>query len=723
MRPAALFAVYVALAAMRVWPLLAEWRQRAPDEADGLMVAWTLWAAGSRLASGYPAMFGANAFHPHPGALLYADAMLAPGAVAAPLVALLGDALPAANVMLVLTLALSALGVHCLARALTGSHLAAAVAAAAMAFGSFAMANQARMQILGVQWIALALLALYLWFHEGRRRHAWAFAGCVVLTGLSCLYYLTFLAIAVAVLAPAFAASSPRRLGQLPWLAAFVPGCLASALLGLLAGPYLRLHSLYGFDAGTPRRFDLVLYFTPPQGSYAYPAVAEALRLPGFSLTYFVGYVVIGLAVVGVVSVARAGRRGPGAATWIGVIALAAVATLLSAGPDVIWRGQRIAPGPYRLLEDLPPFSSMREPRRLAVLVLLSTALLAARGAAALLARSPARLRPAIAVALAAVVTFEHAAAGDARGVEVPAGPRLPQAYRWLAARGGREPVAELPARPLRLNRRGALEQYFATVHGRPILSGWPSFAPPALELILWELRDFPDARSLALLRALGVRYAIVHPRRWESERARFVRRIEERADVLPVVARFDEPDDAVHERFQLGGEMVLEILGVPPPVGSECRCVPVPSSSLRADASPGPRDAALAIDGDRRTRWTTGRLDQRPGMHFDLRLNRPRRLARVEVAAAFPYGEFGRHVEVHGLTGGEWRRIGPRPDHSAMLATVRDLVVSPSKAWLVYPTNPLPVEAVRLMIARHPEDGTGPWSLPEVRLLEAVGE
>jgi hypothetical protein len=108
--------------------------------------------------------------------------------------------------------------------------------------------------------------------------------------------------------------------------------------------------------------------------------------------------------------------------------------------------------------------------------------------------------------------------------------------------------------------------------------------------------------------------------------------------------------------------------------------------------------------------------------MYVELRLDRTRPIARVEVAAAFPYGEFGRYVEVLGLVAGEWRRVGPRADHAALVSTVRALVDDPKQAWLQYAVDPMPMHAVRLVIGREPEAGTGPWSVPEIRLQELAG-
>lgn len=226
------------------------------------------------------------------------------------------------------------------------------------------------------------------------------------------------------------------------------------------------------------------------------------------------------------------------------------------------------------------------------------------------------------------------------------------------------------------------------------------------------------------LARALGVGHAVVHPRRWEEERRRYERRLLERASLVPVVARFPEPADPLLERYRLGGEMVVALpAAAEVPAPAACPCRPIAPASLRASASLAPGRAAAALDGDPSTRWTTAPADQQAGAWFEIALDRPRVVARVEVAMRFPYGEFGRDVEVLGRAGGAWRRMGPRNDVGGLVALVRQVVDDPSRAWLSYPLAPAPVEAVRLVLSRPVEPATGPWSLPEIRVLELTGD
>jgi len=300
----------------------------------------------------------------------------------------------------------------------------------------------------------------------------------------------------------------------------------------------------------------------------------------------------------------------------------------------------------------------------------------------------------------------------------VPAVATVPDVYRWLAESRDAPPVAELPARPTHLQRFMALDQYLATIHGKPITTGWPSFFPPALDLLLWDLRDFPDAGSITILRALGVRLAVIHPKRWESHRRFFERRLAEREAVLPLLARFPDRGLPVWNRFQLGGE---EVRGIPPLAEERppraCDCVEVERRHYRVESGFG-NAATLAVDGVIGTRWTTV-APQQEGMWFAVLLDRPRRLARLEIDTASPYGEFARNLEISGYLGRESWPMGPRPDMWYEVALLRQLIRDPAKARLRYDLQPALVDRLRLTITRT-DEGAPAWSIPEIHVYEA---
>jgi hypothetical protein len=263
------------------------------------------------------------------------------------------------------------------------------------------------------------------------------------------------------------------------------------------------------------------------------------------------------------------------------------------------------------------------------------------------------------------------------------------------------------------------MEQFFSTLHGKPILSGWPSFYPPALQYTQWLLRDFPDSRSVTVLRALGFRLAVVHPARWGIERRGFERRLAARPDVLPLLARFPARDLEFWTRFGFGGEEVHAIL---PLAGEErpreCHCREIDRRGLRATASSG--RAELALDGLPATRWTTG-APQQSGDTFELWFDRPRIPVRLEVDVASASSEFARDLRLAGRAGEREVRVDVVPDVWQQVAQVRQLVGDPPRARLDYDLGSAePVDRLRLVLGSA-EEGLPPWSIPEIHVFEAA--
>jgi hypothetical protein len=709
-----LAAAALAAAFVRLLPYSLHPRTRLGDDGDALLETWVVWWGSTHLDLGWPRIFEANAHHPHPAALLYAEPLLAQAVLGWPLFRLLEPIL-ALNLLTLATFALSAAAFFLLARELVQDDHAAALGACLYAFNAYAAANVARVQIVSLGWLPLALLALHRLFTRGQARWAVALAVFSVLHGYSCVYYLVFYGLLLAVLVPVYtwvtrAWKRPAVLGALA-----AAGLFCAAALSLLILPYLELFHRYGFAAEV-RPFDLALYFTPPPDDVLYGSLGDRLRPRGFYLDYFLGYVCLAVGAVGVAAAMRARVLGP-RALWIAWLAIAVAAAVLSAGADVRWRGQHLGTGPYAVLQHVEPFTRIREPRRLAVIVLLCLSLFAARGAAALLGGLRGGRRGAAAVALTLLVVAEHWSTTRTRGTTVPAGGTIPDVYGWLAARPGAEPMADLPPRPPALQRFMVFDQYFSMTSGKKVLTGWPSFFPPALELMLWHLREFPDARSIAVLRAMGFRLAVVHPARWGEDRAFYERRLTERADVLPVLARFPERTLPEWQRYALGGEQVLAITpGVEEPAPRECGCREVGRPAYRVSASGG-ADATRAVDGSPRTRWTSVE-GQRAGMWFEILLDRPRELARVEVEMSYPYGEFARYVEIVGGRDAETWAMGPQRDLGYDIGLLRQLVQDPLRARLRYDLRPATVDRLRLTLTRT-DDGASPWSLPEIHVYE----
>ncbi len=702
---------YGLLTFLLLWPMSFELDRRLPDDSDALQNLWIVWWGATHLDLGYPKIFDANAYYPNPRPLAYSEPQFAQAMLSWPLFRWLENRVLSYNLLVALSLSLSAFAAHLLLREIVGSTWAAFVGAVVYAFSAYSFSQLARSQLVSLQWMPLALLCLHRFFDQDRRVHLLGFIVFSILLGLACFYYLQFYLVALAFLLPGYllAYRSWQRGSVVLWLAASL--AVIGAPLYLVALPYFELFHRYGFS-GHADSYDLIRFFEPPAGSLLYGAFESQPS----SLDQFLGFIALALAGVGLWNLWRERSRSERVVA-LAYLVLGVASFLLAAGPDVFVNGERWFPGPYRLLQLVKPLGNLRDPHRFSILVRLALSLFVAAGAAALVAKS-GRRRGLVASLLAALLLGEQWSSRHTTGTEIPVGDAIPEAYRALAKQPTKGAVAELPVLPFRYIRFNTLESYFSTFHQRPILVGKPSFPPPSFELLRWELRGFPDRRSIVLLQSLGITQVLVHPKRW-GDRGTHLLRILARSEELPLRERFPDRRDALWERYQLGAEQLHDLV----PLGErgearDCDCREIDRRSLVVAAS-GPYEPSLAIDGSPLTKWTTGG-EQPKGSFFEIAFDRPRIPVRVEIEMAFPHDEFARNLEVNGFRGERFSRLNQIEDIWHTVELVRRLIDEPRGARLRYDLEPEEVDRIRLFI-QVKEEGAPGWSIPEIHVYEST--
>ncbi|HEX9372182.1 MAG TPA: hypothetical protein VF897_14300, partial [Roseiflexaceae bacterium] len=233
------------------------------------------------------------------------------------------------------------------------------------------------------------------------------------------------------------------------------------------------------------------------------PPAAHPLRtllaLPEpYSAGAFVGYLALALALYGAVT------RAPLAARWL---ALTAIAWALSLGPALPF---------YRLISAFPPLQVSRYPDRFALLMLLGVAVMAALGAAALLARLRGWARLVVAGALLGLMLLELYP-GAPPLIAPPDNPF----YYTLARDRDQFSVLELP---ITRHNSAWLAMYAQTIHGHPILDGALARVVPHVpfsQLALVRQLDRPSTPTdiaveppparVAALRFFDLHYVIYH--------------------------------------------------------------------------------------------------------------------------------------------------------------------------------------------------------------------
>jgi hypothetical protein len=494
----------VLLSLVMNWPLPAHLGSHiGEDLGDPVRTAWQVAWEGHALLHQPLHIYQANAFWPRANTLAFSDSLFGymPAAV-------LGTGVKAAivryNLLFLFTYALAFAGAYLLARELGLRPFAAVVAGVAFAYAPFKLTMNGHLHVISSGGIPLALFFLA----RGYRRRDWRFAlaGWLVASwqltlgftlGLQLAYLLAGLGAIVAVLWwRAGRPELPRKL-----LVATAVGGLLFAGVGLTqARPYLKISHQY--DRAQRSSSDIRKYSAPPKAFVsaapesrvwggATKGVRDTLASPN-EQDQFPGLTIFALAVVGAVAGTALTKR-----FRIGLAVAVVVVAIFSLGYG-IFDGHLT----YRLLVNYAPgFHGIRTPGRLVTLTSLGLAILAAAGAQRLLGAAAARRGAYAALGVAAACLAGVLIEG--RGtMPNPAVPPIPPG------------VAGAPGPQLHLPTNAAFDRVYMlwSVDGFPkIANGTSTFGIQSLDDLRTAMGSFPDGRTVAQLRRMGIRTVFLH--------------------------------------------------------------------------------------------------------------------------------------------------------------------------------------------------------------------
>jgi hypothetical protein len=719
---------FIALAVAWTWPLaLRPGTTMAAPFGDPLLNAWILGWDADRLRHGLSGLWTAPPFYPYPDTLAYSEHLLGIAVPLAPIYWLTGNAVLLYNVALIGAFALAGIGMYLLARDLTGRRDAAVLAALAFMWCPNRAPQITHLQVLMNGWMPIALWALHRYFATGSRRALAGFVAAFVLQGLSNGYFLFFLAVPVAIVASVELWRHRDRL-TVHAIHMTVAALAIGALIAPVASAYLRVKREQGLSR---TRSDAVQFGARPADyltvSHQPRLWSRVLPIGGGERDLFPGLVVIVLALGALVP--RTGRRdGAGTRAALGILpartepagilparvgvplyaAIAVVAFVLSMGPEPAFStAVRLPTGPYDWLAAIVPgLDGLRVPARFAVVVYVALAVLAAYGASRLFDRLRApSVRGALVLVLGAAVVAEGYI-GTLPLERIPsaqmAGDRV--AYEWLAT----QPPGPMLELPLGDPDPAVRYQLRTLIHGNRIVNGYSGYGSALQDF----LRGPPSteggaADQLAMLRALGLRYVVIHGQLYpDATMARqLVENMRAQAEhVVRVTTR--GPVSIVELRPGASGRL-------PTPAGAE-----IPRVSLTLSASHNTGALPLAVDGNDATRWLSGA--QQDGTEwiqvaFD-RVRRPSLLRLVMDRRSF--GDYPRRLEIEASTDG--RTFTPLFAGPVLTPFALSLAQQP-----VAPRIDLPLPPTDATVLRIRQTGRAVrnwyWSVHEIRVWEQL--
>lgn len=487
---ASLIGLFTLLTALMTYPLVLRMTDSVFDPGDPLLNAWALkWVAHQVVASPMH-LFDGNIFAPERNTLAYSETLLAPGLIAAPLSWLGAGGILVHNVVFFAGFVASGVGATLLVRDLTTRTSAALVSGIAFAFLPFRFDHFAQLQLQQAQWIPFAMWALHRILRTGRARDGVWLGVALSAQLLSCMYYGIFLALYLGVVGAwllVWRLRSWRR-----WTPALVAAVVTALGLFAPAGKaYVDAREVVG-ERGREENVSFSAtwrnFLAAPDTNRLYGRTAA--RFGGLERDLFPGIVLTIAALMAVwppLSVTRA-------AYGLGLL----FAVDLSLGFNGF---------AYPILYDaVPVLRALRIPALAVVLIGFSLSVLGGFGAARL------RVRGAIPVLCAAILFESLSTPMPLTALPTSA----PEVYAdLLEDGGGPSTIVELPMIYSRdPNYQDQIYMYYSTFHWQTLVNGYSGFFPPSYLEAAAVMRTFPDARSLAALKARNVRYVVVHGER-----------------------------------------------------------------------------------------------------------------------------------------------------------------------------------------------------------------
>lgn len=492
---------------MFTWPLVLHPQALFAAEASSPDPSLNLWALGWDLHvfSTHPGwlfngrVFDANIFHPAPHTLAYSDHLLLQALALLPVYTLTHDLVFCYNLLLLASLVISALAMHVLSRALTGSERAAYVAGLIFGFAPYHFTHLIHIQLQALYFLPLSFLFLHRVFDAERRGDTIALGLVLALQAISSVYYGVIGGVGIACAAITFAVLT-RRLRD--WR--LIRRLMASAGIGiLLVVPVAIPYALVQRETGAGRTISEATSNSAALRSYVQAPVMNVIygrtvwlrpeaksRTDGPEHGLFPGLCALLLAIFGALAAPPGSRKIAGV-----YIAVALIGFILSLGPD------GVRPLYAALSRALFGMAAIRAPARFSVLTLCSIAVLAALAIRSVEIR---RTRGGAWVAIPLLIITVEYSNGS---IAYPPAPALTSnAGRWLRDQPGSGPVICVPMGLFSGNTPCMLQ---SLEHGRPIVNGYSGVRPPFFEALADVLSRLPDPDSLLTLRDLGVEYVV----------------------------------------------------------------------------------------------------------------------------------------------------------------------------------------------------------------------
>lgn len=358
--------------------------------------------------------------------------------------------------------------------------------------------------------------------------------------------------------------------------------------------------------------------------------------------------------------------------------------------------------GPYFLLQRfVPGFDGLRVASRFHIFTLLGLGVLTAFGMKRLLSWLPRPGRIACCLLLPALLLAEYFSL-PLPSAPIRTGNDIPPLYRWLAGEPGDFALVELPIPPPgpRAYVSEVMRTYYSCYHWKKLVNGYSGYAPPLYTEINRRWRKEPLADFVRDMKALGVRYVVLH-------RDAFSRRKRGKMD-----AQLAGLSELVMPGMSFGEARVYEVRDPEAgPWGEDAQRETWPRSGWRVEAGESMHRAKRVLDGKQESRWHTDGPQTR-GAWMRVDLGAVRRISGIEMTLGTDHMDYPRAYRVDVSTdGATWTEVARDESVVVPLGAYRIPAVMPLSVLFA------PCEARFVRITCESDDDTYYWSIHELNV------
>jgi hypothetical protein len=504
--------LYALMTVLFTWPILPNFATQVTDDGDPFFVSWVLQHEKHILQTGdFGNFWHANIFHPYQNTLAYSDHSLTLFLQALPIVMATDNQIVWISYLQLSSFFLAALFAFGLAHYYTRHYLASLAAGIVYGFGAYHVGQISHLQIANYQYLPLLILGWELLLAKPRWRYALFFSIAFLLNAFVSIYLLAFSIIPLFVIGITRLHERRFKLNKL-FITRVGGGILLSSVILLpTLLPYLQVSR----ELGITRSLDEIAYqsanisdyFTAPVnnlllGNFTQQQIAQTPDKIWNEHMLFMGFVSY-TALLGSLYVMWKSRKQAKPKTLIIYSVIAVISGLITLGPYLF--NNPVArfnpPLPYYFLYHLLIiFQAIRVPTRIAIVLLLASAILIAK----LIQLNDSKKLTRnfiIFICLITVIALEQ--------LSIPIKLITPRSintalYQWTHQNLADAVVMHYPFSHTIDYLRGS------SFDPRRMLNGYSGIVPPQLATMYAKFDASPE-ESISDLKALGVQYLILH--------------------------------------------------------------------------------------------------------------------------------------------------------------------------------------------------------------------